>query len=129
MLSCTSSAEICRGKASRLLPGSRSTTKYPEKTTTPSDLIAQGYLSKFGIFLNYYRALRFDNEPDYLYSGSSSQTSSPAKATSTTTASIGASLRGARHKLRKAACLLARAAMKREEGANGEEPKTTNEQL
>jgi len=35
--------------------------------TTPTDLLCRGFPSEFGIFLNYTRALRFDDKPDYSY--------------------------------------------------------------
>ena len=35
--------------------------------TTPTNLLCLGFLSKFGIFLNYTRALRFDDKPDHSY--------------------------------------------------------------
>lgn len=38
-----------------------------KKMTTPTDLLCRGYPNEFGIFLNYTRALRFDDKPDYSY--------------------------------------------------------------
>ena len=38
-----------------------------EKMTTPSDLLCRGFPNEFAIFLNYTRALRFDDKPDYSY--------------------------------------------------------------
>ena len=38
-----------------------------KKMTTPTDLLCRGFPSEFGIFLNYTRALRFDDKPDYSY--------------------------------------------------------------
>ncbi len=38
-----------------------------KKMTTPTDLHCLGFPSEFGIFLNYTRALRFDDKPDYSY--------------------------------------------------------------
>ncbi|CAE7210131.1 unnamed protein product [Rhizoctonia solani] len=38
-----------------------------EKMTTPTDLLYRGFPNEFGIFLNYCRALRFDDKPDYSY--------------------------------------------------------------
>ena len=38
-----------------------------KKMTTPTDLLCCGFPSEFGIFLNYTRALRFDNKSDYSY--------------------------------------------------------------
>jgi casein kinase I family protein HRR25 len=38
-----------------------------KKMTTPTDLLCRGFPSEFGIFLNYCRALRFDDKPDYSY--------------------------------------------------------------
>ena len=38
-----------------------------KKTTTPTDLLCRGFPNEFGIFLNYTRALRFDDKPDYCY--------------------------------------------------------------
>lgn len=35
--------------------------------TTPTDLLCRGFANEFGIFLNYCRALRFDDKPDYSY--------------------------------------------------------------
>lgn len=35
--------------------------------TTPTDLLCRGFPNEFGIFLNYCRALRFDDKPDYSY--------------------------------------------------------------
>ena len=35
--------------------------------TTPTDLLCRGFPNEFGIFLNYTRALRFDDKPDYPY--------------------------------------------------------------
>lgn len=35
--------------------------------TTPTDLLCRGFPNEFGIFLNYTRALRFDDKPDYSY--------------------------------------------------------------
>jgi casein kinase I family protein HRR25 len=37
------------------------------KMATPTDLLCRGFPNEFGIFLNYCRALRFDDKPDYLY--------------------------------------------------------------
>jgi casein kinase I family protein HRR25 len=34
---------------------------------TPTDLLCCGFPNEFGIFLNYCRALRFDDKPDYSY--------------------------------------------------------------
>ncbi len=36
-----------------------------KKMTTPTDLLCRGFPNEFGIFLNYTRALRFDDKPDY----------------------------------------------------------------
>jgi casein kinase I family protein HRR25 len=33
----------------------------------PTDLLCRGFPNEFGIFLNYTRALRFDDKPDYSY--------------------------------------------------------------
>ncbi|KAJ7150194.1 kinase-like domain-containing protein [Mycena filopes] len=38
-----------------------------KKMTTPTDLLCRGFPNEFGIFLNYTRALRFDDKPDYSY--------------------------------------------------------------
>ena len=38
-----------------------------KKMTTPTDLLCRGFPNEFGIFLNYCRALRFDDKPDYSY--------------------------------------------------------------
>jgi len=38
-----------------------------KKMTTPSDLLCRGFPNEFAIFLNYTRALRFDDKPDYSY--------------------------------------------------------------
>ena len=38
-----------------------------KKKTTPSDLLCRGFPNEFAIFLNYTRALRFDDKPDYSY--------------------------------------------------------------
>ena len=38
-----------------------------EKMTTPTDLFCCDFPNEFGIFLNYTRALRFDDKPDYSY--------------------------------------------------------------
>jgi casein kinase I family protein HRR25 len=38
-----------------------------KKMTTPTDLLCRGFPHEFGIFLNYTRALRFDDKPDYSY--------------------------------------------------------------
>jgi casein kinase I family protein HRR25 len=38
-----------------------------KKMTTPTDLLCRGFANEFGIFLNYTRALRFDDKPDYSY--------------------------------------------------------------
>ncbi|KAF8595057.1 kinase-like protein [Ceratobasidium sp. AG-I] len=38
-----------------------------KKMTTPADLLCRGFPNEFGIFLNYCRALRFDDKPDYSY--------------------------------------------------------------
>lgn len=38
-----------------------------KKMTTPTDLLCRGIPNEFGIFLNYTRALRFDDKPDYSY--------------------------------------------------------------
>ncbi|CAL1694388.1 unnamed protein product [Somion occarium] len=38
-----------------------------KKMTTPSDLLCRGFPHEFSIFLNYTRALRFDDKPDYSY--------------------------------------------------------------
>ena len=38
-----------------------------KKMTTPTDLLCGGFPNEFGIFLNYTRALRFDDKPDYSY--------------------------------------------------------------
>jgi casein kinase I family protein HRR25 len=38
-----------------------------KKMTTPTDLLCRGFPAEFGIFLNYTRALRFDDKPDYSY--------------------------------------------------------------
>ncbi|KAF8593994.1 casein kinase I isoform delta [Ceratobasidium sp. AG-I] len=38
-----------------------------KKMTTPTDLLCCGFPNEFGIFLNYYCALRFDDKPDYSY--------------------------------------------------------------
>ncbi|KAJ7629727.1 casein kinase I [Mycena polygramma] len=37
------------------------------KMTTPTDLLCRGLPKEFGIFLDYTRALRFDDKPDYEY--------------------------------------------------------------
>jgi casein kinase I family protein HRR25 len=38
-----------------------------KKMTTPTDILCRGFPNEFGIFLNYTRALRFDDKPDYSY--------------------------------------------------------------
>jgi casein kinase I family protein HRR25 len=38
-----------------------------KKMTTPTDLLCRGFPNEFAIFLNYTRALRFDDKPDYSY--------------------------------------------------------------
>lgn len=38
-----------------------------KKMTTPTDQLCRGFPTEFGIFLNYCRALRFDDKPDYSY--------------------------------------------------------------
>ena len=38
-----------------------------KKMTMPTDLLCWGFLSKFGIFLNYTCALHFDDKLDYSY--------------------------------------------------------------
>jgi len=38
-----------------------------KKMTTPTDVLCRGFPNEFGIFLNYTRALRFDDKPDYSY--------------------------------------------------------------
>ena len=38
-----------------------------QKISTPTDVLCHGFPSEFGIFLNYTRALQFDNKPDYSY--------------------------------------------------------------
>lgn len=38
-----------------------------KKMTTPTDILCRGFPTEFGIFLNYTRALRFDDKPDYSY--------------------------------------------------------------
>jgi casein kinase I family protein HRR25 len=38
-----------------------------KKMTTPTDMLCRGFPNEFGIFLNYTRALRFDDKPDYSY--------------------------------------------------------------
>ena len=38
-----------------------------KKMTTPTDMLCRGFPNEFGIFLNYCRALRFDDKPDYSY--------------------------------------------------------------
>jgi len=38
-----------------------------KKMTTPTDLLCCRFPNKFGIFLNYTWALRFDDKPDYSY--------------------------------------------------------------
>lgn len=38
-----------------------------KKMTTQTDLLCRGFPNEFGIFLNYTRALRFDDKPDYSY--------------------------------------------------------------
>ncbi|KAJ7815533.1 kinase-like domain-containing protein [Mycena leptocephala] len=38
-----------------------------KKMTTPTDLLCRGFPHEFGVFLNYTRALRFDDKPDYSY--------------------------------------------------------------
>jgi casein kinase I family protein HRR25 len=38
-----------------------------KKVTTPPDLLCRGLPNEFGIFLNYCRALNFDDNPDYSY--------------------------------------------------------------
>ena len=38
-----------------------------KKTTTPTDLLCRGSPNEFGIFLNYTRALRFDDKPNNSY--------------------------------------------------------------
>ena len=38
-----------------------------KKMATPTNLLCCGIPNEFGIFLNYTRALRFDNKPDYSY--------------------------------------------------------------
>lgn len=38
-----------------------------KKMTTPTDSLCRGFPAEFGIFLNYCRALRFDDKPDYSY--------------------------------------------------------------
>ena len=38
-----------------------------KKMTTPTDLLCRGFPNEFGISLNYTRALRFDDKPDYSY--------------------------------------------------------------
>ena len=35
--------------------------------TTPTNLLCRGFPNEFGIFLNYCRALRFADKPDYSY--------------------------------------------------------------
>ncbi|KAJ6492579.1 casein kinase I [Mycena vitilis] len=37
------------------------------KMTTSTELLCRGFPDEFGIFLNYTRALRFDDKPDYKY--------------------------------------------------------------
>ena len=37
------------------------------KVSTPTDILCHGFPSEFGIFLNYARALCFDDKPDYSY--------------------------------------------------------------
>ena len=55
---------------SNVLPSRRSTKKQKydrireKKMTTPTDLLCRGFPNEFGIFLNYNRALRFDDKPD-----------------------------------------------------------------
>ena len=36
-----------------------------KKMTTPTDLLYHGFPNEFSIFLNYTRALQFDDNPDY----------------------------------------------------------------
>ena len=50
-------------------PGLKAATKkqrydciIEKKMTTPTDLLCRGIPNEFGIFLNYTRALRFDNK-------------------------------------------------------------------
>jgi len=38
-----------------------------KKMTTPTDLLCRGFPNEFAVFLNYCRALRFDDKPDYSY--------------------------------------------------------------
>ena len=38
-----------------------------QKMTTPTDLLCRGFPAEFAVFLNYCRALRFDDKPDYSY--------------------------------------------------------------
>jgi hypothetical protein len=68
MFSCISFVVLSRGKVSRLLPRSKKYDRIMEKKmTTPTDLLCRGFPNEFGIFLNYTRALRFDDKPDYSY--------------------------------------------------------------
>jgi casein kinase I family protein HRR25 len=38
-----------------------------KKMTTPTDYLCRGFPNEFSIYLNYCRALRFDDKPDYSY--------------------------------------------------------------
>ncbi|KIN97744.1 hypothetical protein M404DRAFT_32077 [Pisolithus tinctorius Marx 270] len=38
-----------------------------QEMSTPTDLLCCGFPNEFGIFLNYTRALWFDDKPDYSY--------------------------------------------------------------
>ncbi|KAF8955938.1 hypothetical protein BDZ97DRAFT_1960643, partial [Flammula alnicola] len=67
MYSCTSYVVLFPGKVSRLPPRSRSTTTSWEKDDHPHGSFMRGFPNEFGIFLNYTRALRFDDKPDYSY--------------------------------------------------------------
>ena len=79
----TSSVDNSPGRASRLLPRSRSTTESwrrvsdyspnltpaytPTEMTTPTEALCRAFPNEFAIYLNYCRSLRFDDKPDYSY--------------------------------------------------------------
>ena len=67
MLCFTSAVDPFRGRDSRLLPRSRSTTVSWRKMTTPTEVLCRGFPNEFAIYLNYTRSLRFDDKPDYAY--------------------------------------------------------------
>ena len=48
-------------------PISTSTSVPQQSMPTPSDILCCGFPNELAIFLNYTRALRFDNKPDYPY--------------------------------------------------------------